>query len=196
MLPTIIVLIVLTCLTILITNLPSGNSQPASIESNLQTAHPPPQVPVYIRPTMDPYGRPWPKVAAYIHNSKKSHTRGYSKVTVDNQENDSDVYVKLIALSAKGDKCVREFFIPARSHFTVSRVSPDLYEIRSLLLNSGSSSRTESFHLEETRTKDGTNYSILKLTLYNVANGNMHSYPISPDEFYNIPVEEDEVPNL
>jgi hypothetical protein len=174
----------------------SGSYQQPSLKQPTPQKDQIPQRPKYIRPTTDPYGHPWPTAASYIQGSKKSHTRGYSKITVDNKENDSDVYVKLVSLNPSGDKCVREFYIPARSQFSLSRISSGLYEIRCLILNSGSLSRTDSFRLEETHTDNGVNYTTLTLTLYSVPYGNMHSYPISPNDFYNVQTAEDEVPNL
>lgn len=193
---------VLTGLAMLGSGSSGSNPRPLPEEPIRQIGPPTPTptniipAPAYVRPPSDPYGHPWPTIAGYIKGSKKSNTRGYSTVTVDNQENDSDVHVKLIALITSGDKCVREFYIPARSKFTVSRVSSGIYEIWCSLLNSGSLSRTDSFHLDETRTNESINSTMFRLTLYKVPNGNMNTYPISPNEFYNVPTSsEDEVPN-
>jgi len=185
----------LTVLFMAFSESPNKTHQPLPEATRAQTT-PSPQSPTYTRMATDPNGHPWPTYADYLRGSKKSHTRGHSTVTVDNKENDSDVYVKLIALGDSREECACEFYIPARSKFTVPRVSPGPYEVRFLMLDSGGLSKTDLFHLERTRTSDGTTYTTITLTLYRVPYGNMHIYSISRDEFYNVPTGEDEAPNL
>jgi hypothetical protein len=69
---------------------------------------------VYVRPATAPNGNPWPATADYVAGYPHTHTDGYSKVTIDNSQNDSDVFVKLVSLDSPEAFPVRVFFIPAR----------------------------------------------------------------------------------
>jgi hypothetical protein len=126
---------------------------------------------------------PWPVAAAYLTGFSLLHADGSSRVTVDNGQNDSDVFVKLVSLSGANAYAVRQFYIPAGRRFTLEDVRQGTYDIRYLDLSSGARSRSEQFSLTETRTDRGIHYSELTLTLYKVRNGNMHMYPLADDEF-------------
>jgi len=139
--------------------------------------------PNHVRPETAPNGSSWPNSAAYVGGYKKLHTDGLSSVTVDNSINDSDVFVKLVALTAKDAYPVRVFFIPAYSKFKVSNVSSGRYDIRYRDLGNGGLAKSESFALEETSTYNGTRYSDMTMTLYKVRNGNMQTYDIPESEF-------------
>ena len=104
-------------------------------------------------------------------------------MTVDNTQNDSDVFVKLVSLSDVAASPVRQFFIPAYGKFTVRKVTSGNYDVRYRDLSSGSLSRSESFNLEETRTTEGTQFSNITMTLYKIHNGNMQTYGLSEAEF-------------
>jgi hypothetical protein len=153
-----------------------------------------PSPPEYVQPPLDPYGHPWPIKAGYLSGARKANTRGYSSVDVDNSGNDSAVHAKLVCLSLTGEKCVREFFLPGHSIFTVPRIAPGSYEVRCRMLGTGSLSKTEKFDLAETREDDGIRYSTVRLTLYTVPNGNMHTYGITPHEFFDLQEGEEELP--
>lgn len=142
-----------------------------------------PTRPPYVRPTAAPNGQPWPAIAAYVGGYRRLHTDGLSRVTIDNSQNDSDVFVKLVSLSGPEAYPVRQFFIPAFGRFTLKSVSPGSYDVRYRDLSSGGLSRSESFLLEETPTHDGTQYSTLTMTLYKVRDGNMQTFDLSEDEF-------------
>jgi hypothetical protein len=119
-----------------------------------------------------------------------SASEGLSSVTVDNAHNSSDVFVKLVSLKSLKPVPVRVCFIPAYSRFTFENVSPGRYDVRYRDLSSGGYSKTEDFALTETSTYEGTEYSTLSLTLYKVANGNMHIERIDESEFEATNVEE------
>ncbi|MBF3764874.1 J domain-containing protein [Burkholderia pseudomallei] len=142
-----------------------------------------PQQPAYARPAVASNGQPWPTVAGYVNGYPLIHSDGLSKVTVDNSQNDSDVFVKLVSLDGPNAFPVRVFFIPAHGSFTLDSVTAGSYDIRYQDLNTGGRSRSEQFSLEEIPTNDGTQYSNMTMTLYKVHNGNMHTYELSEDEF-------------
>lgn len=146
-------------------------------------ATPAPVQPEYVRATTAPNGQPWPVSAGYVNDYPRIHANGFSTVTVDNSQNDSDVFVKLVSLDGPNAFPVRVFFIPAFGQFTLKKVTSGTYDIRYQDLSSGGLSRSEAFSLEETATYDGTQFSNITMTLYKVQNGNMQTYGLSEAEF-------------
>ncbi len=146
-------------------------------------ANPAPLRVEYVRPSTAPNGSPWPDSAGYVAGYKRLHNDGLSTVTVDNSQNDSDVFVKLVSLDGAEAYPVREFFIPAFGRFTLNKIRAGNYDIRYRDLGNGGLSRSESFNLEEIRTYDGVQYSNMTMTLYKVQNGNMQTYGLSETEF-------------
>lgn len=108
---------------------------------------------------------------------------GLSSVTIDNTQNDSDVFVKLVSIASNESHPVRVFYIPAFGQFKLANVDAGLYDIRYRDLATGGLARSESFTLEEISTYTGTQYSNLTMTLYKVRNGNMQTYSLSESEF-------------
>jgi hypothetical protein len=157
------------------------NSKNLPTEASSQTATK--AQPRYSRPSTAPNGVPWPVSAGYIQGYDLLHSNGLLMVTVDNSKNDSDVFVKLVALDAARVYPVRQFYIPAFSRFALESVSPGNYDIRYRDLGNGHLSRSESFQLEEISTYSGTQYSTITMTLYKVQNGNMQTYGLSESEF-------------
>ena len=104
-------------------------------------------------------------------------------MTVDNRQNNADVFVKLYLLVGTKRFVTRVFFIPAYSAFTAESMAPGLYDVRYMDLDSGDLARTESFILKQSESYSGTEYSNITLTLYKVKNGNMQTTRISVDEF-------------
>lgn len=137
----------------------------------------------YVRPATAPNGNPWPMVAGYLPGFPRLNTDGNSTITVDNGQNDSDVFVKLVSLSSANAYPVRQFFIPAGRSFRLESLRQGTYDIRYQDLSSGSLSRSEELSVTETRTYQGIRYTDLRLTLYKVRNGNMQMYTLSADEF-------------
>jgi hypothetical protein len=121
--------------------------------------------------------------AGYLPGYSLLNADGNSTVTVDNGQNDSDVFVKLVSLDGAIGFPVRYFYIPAGRSFTLEDVRQGTYDIRYKDLNSGALSRSEQFSLTETRTSQGIRYSEMTLTLYKVRNGNMQMYTLAEDEF-------------
>lgn len=139
--------------------------------------------PNYVRPATAPNGASWPSVASYVAQYPKLNTNGLSSVTVDNTQNDSDVFVKLVSISVNESHPVRVFFIPAFGKFKINSINAGLYDIRYRDLTTGGLARSESFTLEEVSTYNGTRYSDMTMTLYKVRNGNMQTYGLSEAEF-------------
>ncbi len=164
-------------------NLPSEDEEknagkPKSILSNKINAASP-----YVRSAKAPNGEMWPSNAAYIKGYKKLHTDGLSSVTVDNTQNDSDVFVKLVSISGNNELRVRHFFIPATDRFTVNKVRSGNYDIRYRDLDSGTHAKSETFMLQQKTTSGGIQYSNITMTLYKVRDGNMRTYAISEADF-------------
>lgn len=137
----------------------------------------------YVRPSTAPNSQPWPVSAGYIDGYEKLNVNGLSSITVDNTQNDSDVFLKLFALDGQLPYPVRHFFIPAHASFTINKVEVGNYDVRYQDLASGSLSRTEQFKIEETDSSYGVEFSNLTLTIYKVQNGNMETYGLSASEF-------------
>jgi curved DNA-binding protein CbpA len=137
----------------------------------------------YTRPLTAPNGVQWPSFASYVREYPILRSGGLSQVTVDNTQNNSDVFVKLVDTSTKNPFEIRCFFIPSGGKFTCENVLAGPYDIRYRELDSGALAKTEEFQLEEVRTTGGTNYSMLSVTLYKVMNGNMRTKSISEAEF-------------
>jgi hypothetical protein len=131
----------------------------------------------------DDFGHPFPAKSGYLKGYKALKIGGYSSVTVDNSQNDSDVFVKLFTLDSKPPKAASVFFIQANDKFTVEDIQPGNYDVRYRDLSSRELAQTEQFNLKEIRTGNGIKFSKITLTLYKVAHGNMHTQPLSEDEF-------------
>ncbi|MCX7206759.1 MAG: J domain-containing protein [Proteobacteria bacterium] len=137
----------------------------------------------YARPSAAPNDQPWPEFASYLKGYRRLHTDGLSTVTVDNSQNNSDVFVKLVSLSKAKAYPVRHFYIPAFSSFTLNKVKAGSYDIRYRDLGDGSLSRSETFYLVEVPIDNGIQFSNITMTLFKVQNGNMQTYALSEAEF-------------
>lgn len=130
-----------------------------------------------------PNGAEWPASAGYVDGYPRLRTSGHSSVTVDNSGNDSDVFVKLVAIESSRTSPVRHIFIPKHGSFTMRSLPPGQYDVRYQDLSDGSLARSEDFELTEIQETDGVSFSNMTLTLFKVANGNMQTYPLDPSEF-------------
>ena len=138
-----------------------------------------------VRNTSDraPSGGYWPTIASYLDNFPIGATGGYSTLTIDNSNNNFDVYVKLADVAAPHLSATRHVFIPRHASFTMADVAEGRYELRYKNLTSGSAAKTTPFELEEIRTVEGIQFSQVTFTLYTVQNGNARMKPIRDDEF-------------
>lgn len=139
--------------------------------------------PEYVRPVSAPNGQPWPATAGYIAGIKKLKSNGRSSVEVDNTQNSSDVFVKLVSLDGEKAFPVRSFFIPGHASFKVKNVTAGNYDVRYRNLDTGTLSRSEAFELHEKNIDGGVRFSNITMTLYKVQHGNMQTFGLSEDEF-------------
>lgn len=142
-----------------------------------------PATPGFVRPVYAPNGQPWPASAGYVGGYKRLHANGFSTVTVDNSQNDSDVYAKLVSVDGPQARPVRWFYIPAFARFSLKTITAGSYDVRYRDLSSGGLFRSEVFKLRETSVHRGRQFTNVTMTLYKVPNGNMQTYPISDKEF-------------
>lgn len=137
----------------------------------------------YERPKTDPKGNPWPPIAGYLKKYPIRNNDGLSKVTIDNTQNDSDVFLKLTFADINPPKDVRYVYIPAGQSFLFENVTAGNYYVKYKNLNTGKSAKSENFLLEEIPMYDRTQFSNMTMTLYKVRNGNMHTEEISEEDF-------------
>jgi hypothetical protein len=142
---------------------------------------PPP--PVFVRPRTAPNGKPWPIVAGYLNGEPQTRAGGHSEITIDNGQNDSDVFVKLVSLSGNIARPARQIFIPANGKFTIKSIEAGRYDVRYQDLKTGTRSRSDGLTLSETADARGIRYSIMTLTLQRARNGNMAIHDLAQDEF-------------
>jgi hypothetical protein len=162
-------------------------SAPASPTAGLTPPSPvalaPKPKPSYVRPTTAENGQPFPATSGYIKKYQQKANDGYSSLTIKNDQNDSDVYVKVFDLNKSKAKPVRFFFVRAHESFTAEKITPGKYDVRYKDLDSGSLNKSEEFPLTETKDGEGVNYSTITMTLYKVANGNMKTEAIDEESF-------------
>ncbi len=143
----------------------------------------PTQAPAYVRPATAPNGSPWPTQAGYVAGYKRLRSDGLSELTVDNSSNQSDKFVKLVAIDGAKTMPIRHFFIPAGASFTVGNIRAGFYDLRYMDLSDGSLTRSEKFELKQVEDMGGVSYSKSTVTLYSVQGGNFQSYGLNPGEF-------------
>lgn len=159
---------------------PPPGPKPYNPTPAAQTA---PQPPKYVRPTTAPNGTPWPTGANYVSGYDRLNAGGLSSVTIDNTQNNSDVFAKLVSIAGSEAFPARQIYIPAYGKFTAENVSAGSYDVRYRDLDTGGLSRSDAFNLEETRTERGIQYSTITMTLYKVQDGNMQTFPLAESEF-------------
>jgi hypothetical protein len=160
----------------------AGNEMPVNTSggesSNLSASPKTPKV-AYVRPKTADNGQPFPATSGYIKKYSQKANDGYSSLTIKNDENDSDVFVKVFDLNTSKPKPVRFFFVRAHESFTAEKITPGKYDVRYRDLDSGGMTKTQDFQLTETET----NHSVLTMTLYKVADGNMQTEAIGDEAF-------------
>ena len=167
----------------------SSDLIPHTPSADLPTMPPSPMVlapkpkPSYVRPTTAENGQPFPTTSGYIKKYLQKATNGLSSLMIKNDQNNSDVYVKVFDLSKSKAKPVRFFLVRAHESFTAKEITPGKYDVRYRDLDSGGTSKSEEFQLTETTEGDSTKYSDLTMTLYKVPNGNMHTETIDDEAF-------------
>jgi hypothetical protein len=152
-------------------------------ENSIEDAQPatPKAIPSYVRPTVADNGQPFPAVSGYIPKYPKKATDGLSSLTIKNDGNDSDVFVKVFSRAT--GRPVRVFFVRAHESFTAKEITPGKYDVRYRDLDSGGFAKTDEFEFVERKESESIKYSDLVMTLYKVANGNMHTEDIPAESF-------------
>lgn len=132
-------------LTILISGCEWGDAPTlAGSNSTVVSTAPVSVKPKYVRPKVADNGVPFPMKSGYIKNYPVRFSDGYSSITVDNSQNDSDVFVKLFSLDSTPEQPIRVFFIRAYESFTAKSVRAGNYDVRYRDLDSGSLVRTRN----------------------------------------------------
>jgi curved DNA-binding protein CbpA len=162
--------------------LPTYDPSPAS-DTGVQASAVASEGTAFTRPAKAPNGSDWPSRAAYIQGYSIARADGLSKLTIDNASNSTDMFVKLVALDSTRTSPIRHAYIPAYQSFTMNDIRVGRYDVRYMDLTSGALSRSEEFELQEIPNAGGVQYSVTKMTLYKIDNGNMQTYSLDPSEF-------------
>ena len=170
---------------------PAAVVRPVPTVEPVKPSPPPPSVEAmnaprrtrYIRPPVADNGVPWPTISGYVPGYPRKLTSGQSTLTVDNSQNDSDVFAKLFSLGEKSRVLARAFFIPGGSKFTIESLERGRYDLRYRNLSSGVFVKSEPFELKEISASDSIKVTTLTVTLYKVAGGGLRIDAISAEEF-------------
>lgn len=130
-----------------------------------------------------PSGKPWPSAASYLRGLPQRATGGLSKLTIDNTDGGSNVYVKLCRASSTQCDGLRHVYIPRGSSFSINGIAPGTYDVRYRDLNSGRIAKSEPMSLRQIEEEGGTKYSVVRLTLYAVTDGNTTFAPLTEEQF-------------
>lgn len=132
------------------------------------------QAPAICSPAMTkaPNGNAWPSSAAYV--APITRKNGYSSVTVDNSQGQSNIYIKLSQPNEGKAPGIREAYIPAGKAFKMNKIEPGTYVIKYKDIKTGCNSKSDPFNVEENKTYQGVEFSEITLTIYTTYNGNMN----------------------
>ena len=142
-----------------------------------------PVVAGYVRAPTAPNGRPWPSRSGYVDGYAQTNTGGLSEVLVDNAENDTDMFAKLVSLDGPSALPVRTFFVAARSRFVLADLTIGTYDLRYRNLANGGLLRSPAFILEEVRTAGGTQHSRPTMKMYKSSDGSLQTWSLGDAEF-------------
>lgn len=105
--------------------------------------------PRYNRPATAPNGQPWPANAGYLASYPQLNTDGAARLSVDNSQNDCDMFVKLVWLDGAQPQAVRHLYIPAFQRFNVEQLTAGRYEVRYRNLTTGTLARSGAVAVQE-----------------------------------------------
>lgn len=127
---------------------------------------------------------------------------GHSQINVDNGT-DTDAIVRVVRFNDAGQQKIRNFYVRSSDKFVAKQIPPGEYVLRVAFGTDWNSdtrkfnyrksfSKTQTFTIEETKSKEQTDegevehtrFSKLSITLHKVLNGNFKSYPIDEEEFW------------
>ena len=137
----------------------------------------------YRRPSQADNGVPWPTTSGYVPGYPRRSMGGLSTLTVDNSQNDSDVFAKLFTIGPHSRVLARAFFVPAGGQFTIESLERGRYDLRYRHLSSGALVKSDPFEFAEISGEDSVKVTTIKMTLYKVAGGTLRTQSISDEEF-------------
>ncbi len=142
----------------------------------------------YTRPATAPNGRPWPGSAGYVDGYPQlNNGSGPLGITLDNSQNDADMFVKLVSLDSAPVQPVRHVYLPAFGRFTVEQLTAGRYDIRYRNLATGALVRSQPVSVQQ--AKQATPESAEpaappSIALHKEASGNMPAQRLVEREFF------------
>lgn len=120
-------------------------------------------------------------VTGYDRTKPIKNVQGNCELTIDNSQNSEDIYLRVWDISVSESVPVRAIYLKANEVFTMRKFNAGTYELRYKTLSTNGrqyACKSQSFNLED----DGERYSVMRITLYRVRNGNFHTHGISVDD--------------
>lgn len=127
---------------------------------------------------------------------------GHSQINVDNGT-DTDAIVRVVRFNNDGQQKIRNFYVRSHDKFVAKQIPPGEYVLKVAFGTDWNSdtrkfnyrksfSKTQTFSIEETISKEQTDegdvehtrFSKLSITLHKVLHGNFKSSPINEEEFW------------
>ncbi|EMV8630299.1 J domain-containing protein [Escherichia coli] len=126
--------------------------------------------------------RKWP-ISSTIFN-QKDRRNGLSSLTLDNTQNNEDIYVRFTFEEDKNtSKFLRDVFIPAGNYAVLEKIPVGTYRIKTQNTKTGCVQISEPITMIERKTTTGIEYSDNSLTFYPVINGNTHFSTLPASQF-------------
>ncbi len=139
----------------------------------------------YTRPATAPNGQPWPASAGHIDGYPQLNTGGALGITLDNSQNDADMFVKLVSLDGTPVQPVRHVYLPAFGRFTVEQLTAGRYDIRYRNLSTGALVRSLPVSVQPAApAPDGTEPGPPSIALRKEASDNMPGQRLVEREFF------------
>lgn len=118
----------------------------------------------------------------YLNGAPVLAQEGLSSFTVDNKQGGKDAVARIYLNGAK--PAVRSMFVKAGETFTANKLPPGSYTFRYRFMGSNDTFEADTtFELKEVKMQGGTQFSRSRVTLFQVADGNMSVKKVSPDSF-------------
>ena len=133
----------------------AGSDMPTDGADAVVTADFEPADGAYIRPTVAPNGKPWPKESGYLDDYPQDVGQAGNTLFVENIRNSSDVFAELRRKNQT--RPLRTFFIKERSQIALDKLDAGEYVVRYRQLDSGELVESESVKLDG-KQKENTLY--------------------------------------
>lgn len=122
--------------------------------------------------------------SGYDNSFRQRNNTGLCQLTIDNSQNAEPVYLRLWSVNPAMP--VRAIYIAPHGQFTMNNIIPGSYEIRYKYLyqqrEAERGAKSQTFTMEQRNTGNGTSYSVQRITLYKVRNGNFHTSGIDASD--------------